>query len=47
MRKEFVEVKSRREAKKLMPWASFICKAEAGYWGFESADDYRMWKAKN
>ena len=43
MRTEFVHVKTRKQAEKLMPWASYIVKVCGGYKGFESFDDYMIW----
>lgn len=42
MRKEFVEVKTRKQALARCPWASFILKAIGGYWCFESLTDYQI-----
>jgi hypothetical protein len=44
MRKEFLEVETRYQARKLAPWAAVIVKVSGGYMAFESADDYRIWK---
>ncbi len=47
MRKEFCEVKTRYMAKKQCPWAAIIAKACGGYWCFESAADYQVWRKQN
>ena len=44
MRKQMVEVGTRREAVKLMPWAAVIAKVAGGYMGFERMGDYRTWR---
>jgi len=44
MRKEYVRVATRSQAKKACPWASVIVKVDGGYLCFESVDDYRTWK---
>jgi len=44
MRREFIAVTTKREARKLAPWAAIITKCEGGYQAFESVDDYRTWK---
>ncbi len=44
MKKEFIQVKSRKTAKRRAPWAARIVKAEGGYWAFESIEDARIWK---
>lgn len=44
MKTKMIECKSRKTAKKMMPWASKIVKVDGGYMGFESIDDYRTWK---
>jgi hypothetical protein len=44
MRKQSVGVKTRKEAKKLMPWACVIIKVQDGYMGFESIADAEIWK---
>jgi hypothetical protein len=46
MRREFLEVSTRRQAQKLAPWAAVITKADGGFWAFESADDYRIWRGQ-
>lgn len=47
MRKQFLDgCKTAREARKLAPWAAEVCKADGGYWAFESADDARTWRAQ-
>ena len=35
---------TRKHAKELMPWATVIVKVEGGYKGFESVEDYNVWK---
>jgi len=47
MRKETVEAKTEKEAKKLMPWAQIIHKVEDGYMGWESIDAYIVWRRQN
>ena len=44
MRKQFVECKCRKTAKRRCPWASIVAKADGGYWCFESIEDYKTWK---
>ena len=44
MRTEFCPVKTRRQAKKRMPWASVILKVEGGYRGYELVTDYQITK---
>ncbi len=44
MKKEFIEVKSRKTAVKRAPWAARIIKVEGGYMAFESTTDYQTWK---
>jgi hypothetical protein len=49
MRIETVEASNYNQAKKLMPWASRIAKVcgqnnKIAYKGFESIDDYKIWK---
>ena len=44
MRKEFVEVSTRRQAAKACPWAAKIAKVDGGYQAFESVADYDIWK---
>lgn len=44
MRTEIAEVKTRKAAEGRMPWAAKIVKVEGGYKGFESVEDYRIWK---
>lgn len=49
MRKGFYECdehnrKNRKKALDEMPWASKIDTVEGGYMGFESWDDYRIWR---
>jgi hypothetical protein len=45
MRQEFIEVKTRKEAEEIAPWAAIIRKMEGGYQAYESVDDYYI--AKN
>ena len=40
MRKEFIEVKTRKEAEELAPWACKILKVEGGYRAYESIDEF-------
>jgi len=44
VRREFIQVKTRRTAVKRAPWACWIVKVEGGYMAFESATDYKTWK---
>ena len=44
MRTMFYECKYRYQAVKAMPWASVIVHVCGGYMGFESWDDYNIWK---
>ena len=44
MRKEFLEVNTRKEALKEAPWAAKIIKVVGGYMAFESLQDYETWK---
>lgn len=43
MRKESVDVKSRKKASDEMPWASKIIKVEGGYMGFECVDEFERY----
>ena len=43
MRSEFVEAKTRKDALKSCPWASFLSKVNGGYMCFESYGDYRIY----
>lgn len=45
MRREFIEVKSRKTAKKRAPWASRIAAVCGGFLAFESIYDYTVWRA--
>jgi hypothetical protein len=44
MKKQFVECKDRRTAKRRCPWAARIVKVEGGFMAFESVADYYTWK---
>lgn len=44
MRQEMIEVKTRKEAAKLAPWAAKIVKVSGGYMAFESIADFETWK---
>lgn len=44
MKKQFAEVKTRKEAAEQCPWAEIIVKVSGGYMCFESELDYRIWK---
>ena len=46
MKKIFIDAKTKNQARKICPWACKIVKAEGGYWCFESADDWHIWKAQ-
>ena len=38
--------KSKREARKLLPWAAVIRKVDGGYMGWESMSNYKLWMAQ-
>lgn len=44
MKQQFVEAKSKKEAKKMCRWAEKIVKVYGGYRCFESYQDYLVWK---
>jgi len=44
MRTEYHTNITRKQAVKLMPWATKIVKVEGGYKGFESISDYETWR---
>ena len=44
MRREFIEVRSRKTAAKRAPWAAKITKVVGGFIAFESYDDWRVWR---
>lgn len=44
MRKLFVAVNTRHEARKACPWAAVLAKAYGGYWAFETDAEYRQWR---
>ena len=44
MRIEFLQVKTRYQAKKAAPWAAKIRKVDGGFIAFESWTDYEVWK---
>lgn len=44
MRTLFLEVKTKKQALKLAPWAAKIVKVEGGFKAFESITDYETWK---
>lgn len=46
MRQQFIQTESRREAKKLAPWAAVLAKCDGGYMAFESQADYRTWRGQ-
>ena len=46
MRQEMIICKSRSTAVRRAPWAAVIAKVEGGWLAFESADDYRIWRAQ-
>lgn len=46
MRKEMVDAKTAKQARKLAPWAAEVIKVEGGYMAFESAEDARIWRAQ-
>lgn len=47
MRKEFVECKDRRTAIRRCPWACVIIKVNGGFWAYECASEYQIWKAEH
>lgn len=44
MEKAFMEVKTRKEAVALAPWAAKIVKVDGGYMAFASLADYKTWQ---
>lgn len=44
MKTATIETEKRAEAKKEMPWATKIVKVCGGYKGFESINDYEIWR---
>lgn len=46
MRKQFIQVETRKEAEKEAPWASKIVKVEGGYMAFENLGDYETWRSQ-
>ena len=46
MRKQFLPVATRYQARKAAPWAAIIAKCDGGFHAFESADDYRLWRGQ-
>lgn len=44
MRKETVEARTKKEAESMIPWACVIVRVEGGYRGWESQDEYEIWK---
>jgi hypothetical protein len=44
MRAQTIYNVCRKTASKRMSWASKIVKVEGGYMGFESVEDYRIWR---
>ena len=46
MKTEFTPTASRKNAIDAMPWATKIIKVDGGYMGFESIDDYNVWKSQ-
>lgn len=44
MRKTFIQVDSRKQAKDTAPWAAKIVKVDGGYVAFESIADYETWR---
>ena len=43
MRREFVQCKSLKTAKRRAPWACEYAKVFGGWIAFESVEDYRVW----
>ena len=46
MKQQFVEAKNKKAAQAKCPWAEKIVKVTGGYRCFESAADYKIWKAQ-
>lgn len=46
MRKQFIMCACRKTAQRRAPWASMICKADGGFFAFESATDGAIWKGQ-
>lgn len=44
MKKEYIQVKTAKEAAEIAPWASYLQKVKGGYMAFESVNDYETWK---
>ncbi len=44
MRKEMIEVKTAKQARKAAPWAAKIVKVSGGYLAFESINDFNLWR---
>lgn len=44
MRKTFLEVTTRYQARKAAPWAAVIARCEGGFYAFESVTDYDIWR---
>lgn len=44
MRTEFIQIKTRREAVKIAPWAAEIIKVCGGYRAFESVEDAKTFR---
>lgn len=46
MRVVFTTARHYAAARKEMPWASVIARTDDGFVGFESVNDYRIWKGQ-
>jgi hypothetical protein len=46
MRKQFIQCKTYKTAYKKAPWACAVCKANGGFWAFESSTDYLTFKGQ-
>lgn len=44
MKTQMIETNNRKTAIKEMPWANKVVKVCGGYKGFESINDYKIWK---
>jgi hypothetical protein len=44
MRKQFIEMKTRKAAETVAPWACVIVKVNGGFHAFESRADYGIWR---
>ena len=44
MRREFIACRSRRTAKRRVPWAAHIAKCDGGFIAFKSVADWLTWR---